>query len=146
MPDWDRPNLAGWLAALDGAVAATATSILVAHSLGCLAVAHWARRTERARRAVRAAMLVAPPDVERTDVPPELAGFAPVPVEPLPFRCVVVASRTDPWVVYGRAREWARAWGATLVDAGEAGHLNTEAGFGPWPEGEALLEGLRGSP
>lgn len=31
-------------------------------------------------------------------------------------------------------KEWAKP-GALLLDAGEAGHINVESGYGPWPEG-----------
>lgn len=140
MPDWDRPEPDEWVAALDAAVAAGEPPILAAHSLGCLAVVRWTAGGDASR--ARAALLVAPPDVERDDAPPEIAGFAPIPTGRLPFAAVVVASRTDPWIDFDRARQLARAWGAEFVDAGDAGHVNTEAGFGPWPEGEALLAGL----
>jgi len=30
-------------------------------------------------------------------------------------------------------------WGADLVDAGDAGHINTASGYGPWPGGEELI-------
>ena len=33
------------------------------------------------------------------------------------------------------ARELAEAWGAEFVDAGDSGHLNSESGHGPWPDG-----------
>lgn len=140
MPDWDRPRLEDWIATLDAAVDQGPPAILVAHSLGCVAVAHWAGRAEGGR--VRAALLVSPPDVERDETPPEIAGFAPIPRERLPFPAVVVASRTDPWIGVERARGLAAAWGARFVDAGDAGHLNTDAGYGPWPLGEALLAEL----
>ncbi|HML28972.1 MAG TPA: alpha/beta hydrolase, partial [Hyphomicrobium sp.] len=41
------------------------------------------------------------------------------------------------------AERWARAWGADFVNLGAAGHINAEAGFGPWPEALTLLERLR---
>lgn len=140
MPDWDRPDRAAWVATLEATVAEGPPPVLVAHSLGCLAVVHWAEGLAAGR--VRGALLVAPPDVERDDVPEEIAGFGPIPMEPLPFRAVVVASRTDPWTAFDRSAALARAWGASLVDAGEAGHLNTDAGYGPWPSGEVLLARL----
>lgn len=140
MGDWDRPDRAAWVARLDAAVAEGPAPVLVAHSLGCLAVAHWA--TGEPSAPASAALLVAPPDVEREDAPAEIAGFAPIPLRPLPFPSVLVASRTDPWTEFGRAWVIAEAWGSSLVDAGDAGHLNTDAGYGPWPEGEALLDGL----
>jgi uncharacterized protein len=64
---------------------------------------------------------------------------------PLPFLSVVVASRTDPYLSVERATEFAQAWGSSLVDAGDAGHLNTDAGYGPWPEGERILMKLAAS-
>ena len=33
------------------------------------------------------------------------------------------------------ARTFADAWGATLVPAGDAGHIDAASGHGPWPEG-----------
>jgi predicted alpha/beta hydrolase family esterase len=30
------------------------------------------------------------------------------------------------------------------VDAGDSGHVNADAGLGPWPLGERLLAELRG--
>ena len=38
----------------------------------------------------------------------------------------------------------AGAWGSRVVDVGMGRHINTEAGFGPWPLGEQLLAELRG--
>ncbi|MFD3327350.1 RBBP9/YdeN family alpha/beta hydrolase [Streptomyces sp. NPDC058701] len=138
--DWDRPDPDRWVAALDKAVAACPEPpVIVAHSLGCTTVVHWAARTPAA--SVRAALLVAPPDVDRADQP-ELFGFRPVPRAPLPFPALVVGSRNDPWMTGERASEFAAAWGCGFTDAGEAGHLNPDAGYGPWPEGERLLAAL----
>jgi uncharacterized protein len=136
--DWDAPDPAAWIGALADAVArAPAPPVLVAHSLGALTVARWAAAVGRG--AAAAAFLVAPPDVERPDTPPALRGFAPLPIAPLPFPALVVASRDDPFLTWERAVALAGAWGARLHDAGRCGHLNTAAGFGPWPEGERLL-------
>ena len=139
--DWDSPVVADWVARLDEAIGASPMPpVLVAHSLGCIAVAHWAATHSSVRAA--AAFLVAPADVEQADTPEPLRPFAPIPIQPLPFPTVVVASRDDPYATFDRAEVLARAWGAALVDAGMAGHLNTAAGLGPWPAGEALLHGL----
>jgi hypothetical protein len=37
-------------------------------------------------------------------------------------------------------------WGAALVDLGDAGHVNADSGFGPWPEGLELRDALDGGP
>jgi predicted alpha/beta hydrolase family esterase len=115
--------------------------VLVAHSLACLAIAHAARA---GALPVHGALLVAPPDVEHPEFPPLSEGFAPIPREPLPFPSVVVASRNDQYAEFERTRALAAAWGGRLVDAGQSGHLNADAGFGPWPLGEKLLAELRG--
>jgi predicted alpha/beta hydrolase family esterase len=140
--DWLMPECEAWVATLERAVcAAPAPVVLVAHSLGCVLVAHWARGGSCAR--VRAAFLVAPADVDRVrDELPEVASFAPVPMARLPFPSLVVASTSDPFVTAARARAMAAAWGARLVDVGDAGHLNAEAGLGEWTTGRRLLDEL----
>ncbi|KXK59959.1 hypothetical protein AWW66_21310 [Micromonospora rosaria] len=64
----------------------------------------------------------------------------------LPFRSIVVASRTDPSATVDQVHGYARDWGAELYDAGEAGHLDTASGYGPWPAGELLLRRLVDEP
>ena len=96
-----------------------------------------------AERDVKAALLVAPSDVDAPDrTPEEVRSFAPLARERLPFPAIVVASRDDPFVAIERAAAFARDWGAEFVDAGAAGHINTASGHGPWPGGRLLLERL----
>lgn len=138
--DWNTPDPDEWVRALDDAIAAEpAPVVLVAHSLGCIAVARWAARFTRP---VAGALLVAPADVERADTPEPIRCFAPVPLQPLPFRSILVASSNDEYLSMDRAEHFARCWGSELVPLGVAGHINTASGFGPWPEGERLLETL----
>jgi predicted alpha/beta hydrolase family esterase len=139
--DWKNPNQAAWVARLVADIEANPGGVLVAHSLGCALVAHAA--AEHPDLAITAALLVAPADVESPRHTPErVRGFAPIPRAPLPFRSVVVASTNDPYMALPRARELADAWGAAFVDAGPLGHINVEAGFGPWPTGERILRDL----
>jgi predicted alpha/beta hydrolase family esterase len=142
--DWDTPERKDWIANLDRAVEqASAPLVFVAHSLGCIAVAAWAETASAgALRKCRGAFLVAPADVDRVDVVAELRSWRPVPQRGLPFPSVVVASHTDEYVTFPRAEALANAWGSRLADAGEAGHLNTAAGYGPWPSGRRLLTDL----
>ena len=130
--------------AIDGPV------VIVAHSGGCVMVAHWARRTARA---VHGALLATPPDFE-TPMPagyPTIdalrdGGWLPVPRERLPFRSIVAASRNDPLGRFDRVAGMAREWGGTLVDLGEVGHLNPDSGFGPWPQAETFIAELAARP
>jgi uncharacterized protein len=136
---WDRPELESWLKALsDATAAAGAPPVLVAHSLGCLAVAHYAERGGRAR----AALLVAPPDPDAPSFPAAARGFVPLPRVRLPFATRVVASQNDPYGGMPFVRRCANAWGSELVDAGRAGHINADSDLGDWPEGRALLADL----
>jgi len=153
MPNWLFPHRAAWVEALDEAIrdaGALAPPVLVAHSLGCIAVAHWVRYGQRT---VHGALLVAPPDLERperwtvtdlerADLVAATRDFLPVPRSGLPFPSQVVASSDDPYGSLERARELAEAWGSQFRDVGPCGHLNTAAGFGEWPRGEAFLQEL----
>jgi predicted alpha/beta hydrolase family esterase len=141
--DWEQPTLEGWLANLVRAVEAAAPPpILVAHSLGAILVAQLAVR--HPQLAIGGALLVAPADVDDPSwTPAQIAGFGPVPLRRLPFPALVVASRNDPFVGFDRAGTFASAWGARLVDLGQAGHINDQTGFGPWPAGLRLARSLR---
>ena len=141
-PDWDRPVRAGWVAALERAVADAGPEIvLVAHSLGCLQVAHWATST---RHSVRGALLVAPPDPEGPAFPAAAIGFRPLPTTRLPFASIVVASANDPFATLAFAGRCADDWGAELVDAGNLGHINADSELGDWPAGRRWLGQLIG--
>lgn len=151
--DWPYPACDEWVATLEHTLSRLAPPfVLVAHSLGCLTIAHWALRYHDSPTvaAVHAALLVAPPDIEALKHSPdpayaslpEFPGFTPHPKIRLPFASVVVSSTNDPWCPQSRARELAAAWGSRFIDAGPRQHINTVAGFGPWPEGERLLAEL----
>jgi len=138
--DWDNPVCAQWRAALEQSVgAAGATTVLVAHSLGCLLVAHWAARTSLR---IKGALLVGVPDPSRPTFPPQISGFHPVPQPRLPFDSIVVASSNDPYGSLEHAERCAMSWGSRLVNIGDAGHINVTSGFGDWSEGYRLLQEL----
>lgn len=141
--EWDGPDRSDWTARIEEVVRANAAGgvILVAHSLGCTAVAHWARTYGTA---VKGAFLVAPSDCETEKYRSTFrsTGFDPMPLEPLPFKSLVVASTNDEWVAFERAKEFANAWGSDFVDVGAKGHINAGAGLGEWTEGLNLLKRL----
>ncbi|HEY5376147.1 MAG TPA: alpha/beta hydrolase [Polyangiaceae bacterium] len=140
--DWDQPKLADWLGNLERAILETHGGVvLVAHSLACSLVAHFAQLAGGATRQVRGAFLVSPADVESPRcTPDEVRCFSPIPLAPLPFRARVVASADDPYVDRERAALFAQRWGAELVDIGCAGHINASSGLGAWPEGHRQFE------
>ena len=140
--DWERPDLDAWKRRLaDALVTAREPVVLVAHSLACALVAHVAGDACAGR--IAAAFLVAPPDVDEVrHLLPEIETFAPMPLRPLPFPAVVVVSSNDPYAEPARARAFATAWGARLVELADAGHVNVDSGHGEWPDGRRLLDEL----
>ena len=141
---WDRPHRNTWVNRLNLAIrAADRPVVLVAHSLGCLAVAWWAQLERPAADSrVIGALLVAPPDVDFAPLDERLAAFAPTPSQPLPFPSILVGSHNDPYLGYRGARRLARAWGSRFADAGSIGHINAASEIGDWPFGQFLLEQL----
>ena len=145
--DWLHPRRGDWLARLDEVLIDTAGNgadiVLAAHSLGCIQVAAWAAVSRHTAR-IRGALLVAPGDVERSDLREQIPGWAPIARQCLPFAATLVGSRNDPYCSHERARGLASDWGARWVDLGDAGHINADSGLGDWPEGQALLQELMG--
>lgn len=95
--DWLLPRREDWVAELQRSIAAHAEPvILVAHSLGCITVAHWAAQAPaQLLQRVRGALLVAPADVERSGCPEPLRNFAPIPRQPLPFATFAIRQPAD---------------------------------------------------
>lgn len=141
--DWERPLRGDWLMQLEEAVLnSDEPAVVVAHSLGCIQVAAWAAHSQNTQR-VKAALLVAPGDVERDAMRALLPSWSPIARQRLPFKSVLVASRDDPHCTFDKAEGLARDWGAELVDIGCAGHINADSGLGDWPQGLALLHRLQ---
>lgn len=136
---WHAPEPALWVARLDAHVRKYRPSVIVAHSLGCIATSLWAAHGP-GPRSVTGALLVAPcdPDADRSGL---LRGF-PLPRNALPLRSILIASTNDPYASIERSRALAQRWGSTFISAGAAGHLNAASALGRWPYGQALLNTL----
>ena len=133
---WDEPDLENWITAVDAAVT-TPDTIIVAHSLGCLAAAAWLTRNPGR---VRGALLVAPPDRFGPEFPQAAPTFQAAEPAPLGVPALVVASADDPYCALGIARTLAATWGAGFVEVGRIGHINNASNLGAWPAGRALLD------
>ncbi|HEU4776029.1 MAG TPA: alpha/beta hydrolase [Telluria sp.] len=139
--DYNNPVRDEWVDELDAAIAASeGPPILVAHSLGCQLVVQWAKSGSQLR--IAGALLVAPSDTEAASYPVPPNGFAPIPLDKLPFPSIVVASSNDAFVSVARARQFADAWGSRFVEIGNAGHINGDSKLGDWPVGAQLLDEL----
>jgi uncharacterized protein len=140
--EWTRPLRGDWLARLEEMVLSRdEPAVLVAHSLGCILAGAWSGLSRNTHR-VKAALLVAPADVERPDIRELLPSWSPIELGTLAFPSVLVASRNDPKCEFDRARLFAYAWGAQFMDYGPCGHINADSGLASWPEGHVLLQDL----
>lgn len=136
---WDLPDREEWIEAMQQRVRVLSHPvILVAHSMGCITVAHWAARY--ASPWVKGALLVAPADVEQSKRLNFVRGFCPIPQQPLPFPSLVVASTNDRYATLDRAALWAEKWGSKFVNIGALGHINVQSDLGDWPEGLNFLK------
>lgn len=138
--DWDNPVCTEWLNTLENTLSRLGPNvILVAHSLACVLVAHWA---ENKKNKIRGALLVAPPNPDGPNFPKEAIGFSPLPLTSLPFPSIVVASTNDPYGSIEFSKSVATAWGSHFICIGAAGHINSESGLGKWKEGFLYFEQL----
>lgn len=140
--DWNTPVCSDWVLNINNAVARydPGSVILIGHSLGCVAIAHWSARH---RIKIKGVMLVAPSDVTVIQNYFPSTGFIPMSTEKLCFDSIIVASTNDPWVSLERAGLFAANWGSKLINIGDAGHINADSGHGPWPEGLDILKQLK---
>ncbi len=141
---WENPRRAAWVTNLGIAIQQQpGPKILVAHSLGCMAVAWWVMHEPNAAYSgIVGAMLVAPPNVDCVPKGSKLADFAPAPKVTMPFNTLLVGSENDPYCNRQHAEKLSRRWGARFVNAGFFGHINADSGVGDWPYGLSLLDSL----
>lgn len=140
--DWITPKRVDWLLALDEKILEHKNRriVLIAHSLGCIAVAHWSQWASASQlRRIGGALLVAPADIEREGAPDALRQFGSVPLEHLPFPSVLVGSTNDPAASAERAILFGRAWGSHISVLNNAGHINVKSGHTTWEAGFRYL-------
>lgn len=142
--DWAWPKRGDWMARLEEVLLQhSGPAVLVAHSLGCHLVAAWAAHTRHAAK-VTCAMLVAPPDLDRADLPPQLVTWRPPVLSRLPFASLMIVSSDDPYATSDASTTLAASWGSKVVSLGALGHINGKSGLGDWPQGRELLKSMVG--
>jgi predicted alpha/beta hydrolase family esterase len=126
LPNPDEPGLEAWLVALRDVLRPDDT--VICHSLACLL---WLHHRSRNGPLAPRILLVAPPCLDPP--PPEIADFFPVKRDPeVGANCRLVCSDDDPYCASAAAVYGARL-GVEIDLWPGAGHINPEAGFGPWP-------------
>jgi uncharacterized protein len=139
LPEPDAPRLDAWVGALGDEVARLGpTGLVVAcHSLGSVTWLHLASRSTGPL--AERVLLVAPPSTGAGV--PEIAEFVPAPLDPAAVAGaagstrVVCADAGDPYRPEGPELYEPLGVPIDVVEGG--GHLNTDAGYGPWPAAES---------
>ncbi|MDT0462563.1 RBBP9/YdeN family alpha/beta hydrolase [Streptomyces gibsoniae] len=141
LPDPDDPDLEVWLAELvrrlDG-LPRGAERVVVAHSLSSVLWLHAVARGVEGL-AVDRVLLVAPPSGSVLLRHPEVAEFAPPPLDglALPAPTRLVAGDDDPYCPEGARTVFGDPLGIPAEILPGAAHLDLDAGYGSWP---AVLE------
>jgi len=143
MPDWKTAAYDTGCKMLDKVIAAAGKErvVLAAHSLGSLVTVFWAMRYASAAQLskVAGALLVAVPNPEKLFFANEAHGFADIPMAPLPFPTITVASTNDPFAEIEFVQRCANAWASRFVEIGPCGHIDEQSGLGAWEAGRELL-------
>ena len=149
LPDNEEPRLAAWQDVLDGELDQLAAGggerVILTHSLGAVLWLWHTRRIDVALRPDRV-LLVAPPCTSAEY--PQIAEFLPPDTDrdAVAFAAGetrLVCSDDDPHCPGGAAAVYAEPLGLEVEVIPGAGHLNTDAGYGPWPHLEAWCLGKR---
>ena len=133
LPDPFDPRPDAWLAALHAELPAMeGERILLCHSLACLL---WMLHARDGGEPVDRILLVAPPCTQEIE---QVARFRPDGVSAEHLRAAagstrMLCSEADPYCPAGAAQTFGDPLELdyTVIDGG--GHLNTDAGYGPWP-------------
>jgi predicted alpha/beta hydrolase family esterase len=139
---WDHPDRHEWVRELDSEIERLGGDlVLVAHSLACLMVTHWAAES---KRTISGALLVSVPYPAGSVFPKDAKNFGNFPMKKLPFPSTVVSSGNDPYGSQEHMKRCAQAWGSQFVAVGELGHINVSSNLGMWEHGRELLKALEG--
>jgi predicted alpha/beta hydrolase family esterase len=148
LPSPDAPGLAAWRTALERELRGLpGEPVVVCHSLACILWLHHAAQPVLEGGHAERVLLVAPPS--ETGAPRPILPFFPVALDPAAVAGAagsteLVCAGDDPYCPEGAAGVYGAPLGLpTHVIAG-GGHVNVDAGFGPWPEVEAWALGRGG--
>ncbi len=128
--DIDFPNKDVWLAELRAEMSAFAPSIVVCHSIANTLWFHLCH--EGGIKELEKLFLVAPPSFG-CDIA-ELESFFPclIPKKLYAKEALLVTSTNDPYMSQNEAAELQEVLGIEMLALQNAGHINTNSGYGAW--------------
>jgi len=130
------PNIDVWMEELTAVIESIPAShhlTVITHSLGCLLWMHYTASNKK--RSADKVILVAPPSP--TVVIPDAASFFPVPIDRNSLsnaakETLFIHSDNDHYCSLQDAEPYLKL-GMQAIILPDAGHINTDAGFGKWP-------------
>jgi predicted alpha/beta hydrolase family esterase len=145
LPDPHNPSLPAWRAALATELRTLHGELtVVAHSLACILWLHHCDAPVLGDARAARVLLVAPPSI--AGAPRPIRSFFPVALDP--GRLAAAAEETrlvcapdDPYCPEDAAVVYGDPLGLEVDVLAGAGHINPEAGYGPWPAAEAWCYG-----
>jgi uncharacterized protein len=141
LPDADSPTLEAWRNALAGELRELpGERTVLCHSLACVLWLHHVASSPGPEGRAARVLLVAPPSPE-VEVP-ELKIFFPAPFDRQAIHAAagetrLVCADDDPYCPEGAASRYGDPLGLPTEIVAGGGHLNIDAGFGPWPQLES---------
>ncbi|WP_434339850.1 RBBP9/YdeN family alpha/beta hydrolase [Motilimonas cestriensis] len=153
--NWENPIREQWIMGVNNTVSQIEGNvILVGHSCGAVAIAQWALQYAKTNvyegsnvngSKVIGALLVAPADIDADSAIKPIQVQRPLPKEQLPFSTILAYSDNDDHTALERSLWMVDQWGSQGVLFKGASHFHTEAGFGEWLAGEAMINKLAGA-
>lgn len=139
--DWEEPIASEWAEQLEQTLQKCEKPVvLVAHSIACLVLAHWA---SKAHTPIKGALIVAPPNPEEAVFPKSALGFTQTPMMRFNFPSIVLASSDDPYATMAyvdasamMGKQTDRSWKA------RSHQYSPKQSRRMWEEGYAYLQSL----
>lgn len=138
LPEKEHPSLLDWTDEIHALLRQTGPhTTLVAHSLSAYLWLHYASLSGASR--VQRVLLVAPPGDEEIRHTRRIRHTFQLPLSETRIHqaadeLLMVGSEADPYCARGFLDTYARPLRLSYLQLGnEAGHINPESGFGPWP-------------
>jgi predicted alpha/beta hydrolase family esterase len=136
LPEPSDPDPQAWQEAIETELENAPPPIVICHSLACLIWLRIAARSNE-RRADRV-LLVAPPCVDDVEPVTRALGHnaTAADVKRVAGSTVLVCSDADPYCPPGAVATFAEPLEVESRVIAGAGHVNPDAGYGPWPDCE----------
>jgi predicted alpha/beta hydrolase family esterase len=136
LPEPSDPDPGAWQATIEVELGHERAPVVICHSLACLIWLRIAATSDRAR--AERVLLVAPP--WREDMEPVARALThdadAADVERAAGATLLVCSDADPYCPAGAVAMFAEPLAIESRVIAGAGHINPDAGYGPWPDCE----------